>query len=71
MFNWSHCNTIILLVNKTFSIFVRFLVLRDFNCLLPLVVGVVADVLDERVDEGVLVQALGADHHVGLGVAVL
>ena len=47
------------------------LVLRDLDRLLPLVVGVVGDVLDKGVDERVLVQGLGADHHVGLAVAVL
>ena len=47
------------------------LVLGDLDGLLALVVGVTGYVLDESVDEGVLVQGLGADHHVGLGVAIL
>lgn len=45
--------------------------LRDLDGLLPLVVGVGGDVLDQGVDQRVLVQGLGADHHVGLGVPIL
>ena len=45
--------------------------LRDLDSLLPLVVRVVGDVLDQSVDQCVLVQGLGADHHVSLAVPVL
>ena len=47
------------------------LVLRDLDGLLALVVGVGGDVLDQGVDQRVLVQGLGADHHVGLRVPIL
>ena len=45
--------------------------LRDLDGLLALVVGVGGDVLDQGVDQRVLVQRLGADHHVGLGISIL
>ena len=46
-------------------------VLRDLDRFLPLVVWIVGDVLDQGVDQCVLVQRLGADHHVGLAVPIL
>ena len=45
--------------------------LRDLDRFLPLVVWIVGDVLDQSVDQRVLVQSLGADHHVGLAVTIL
>ena len=45
--------------------------LRDLDSLLPLVVWVVGDVLDQSIDQCVLVQGLRADHHVSLAVPVL
>ena len=45
--------------------------LGDLDSFLPLVVRVIGNVLDQSVDQCVLVQGLGADHHVSLAVPIL
>lgn len=47
------------------------LMLCDLYCFLSFVVWIVGNILDERIYQRVLIQSLGAYHHVSLTVSIL